>query len=221
MARLINESLQSIKDTIISNLVTANKSLQNKVEVLEEKVARLEAGLQAGLQYTRQNNLVISGISEIVKHDDLENIAIKIINKCNVPNEVEEGDLEACHRLSPRNSDVVCRLVNRKYVEFALNNRGKMKDLSDMDKQALGLPKENGQIYLNEHLTQHNSQLAFYCRRLKKNKLITNLSTKKGLVKIQGKFGGPNDDGITWLKIAHENDLRKLFPDLEGNIVLR
>ena len=220
LTTLINDSLQSIKDTIISNLVTANKSLQQKVEALEEKVVGLETELQASLQYTRQNNLLISGISEDIDHGALEEIAMKIINKCSAAYQVVEDDIEACHRLSARNSDVVCRLINRKGVEDALNNRSKMKNLNDVDKEALGLPKENGQIYLNEHLTRHNSQLAFFCRRLKKNEHISNLSTKKGVVKIQGQFGGPSDTTLTWRKIAHVNDLHKLFPDLDAKIVL-
>ena len=213
---LINESIKSIQDTIITNLVNSNKMLQEKVEVLEDKVVSLEAELHANNQYTRQNNLLISGIPEEVEHENLEKIAINIINKCNSELVVAETDVQGCHRISKKNKDVVCRITNKKYIEGTLYNRGKMKNLKDEDKTSLGLPSSTVAIYLNEHLSPYNAKLAFYCRRLRKNNLINNMSTKKGVIKIEGYFG-PNNE-MKWRSVGHLNDLHKWFPDLEDKI---
>ena len=79
---LINSSIKSIQDTVISNLVQLNKKLQEKVDMLEDKVVSLEAELHANNQYTRQNNLLISDIPEDVEHECLEKIAINIVGCC-------------------------------------------------------------------------------------------------------------------------------------------
>ena len=120
LTMLINESIQSVKDTIISNLTQANKDLFDKIQLLEEKVVSLESELQASNQYNRQNNLLISGIPEDVQHESLETISIGIINKCCSAIVVSPEEVQGCHRISQKNKDVVCRLVNKKYVEKTL-----------------------------------------------------------------------------------------------------
>ena len=205
--------MQSIKDTIIHQLVESNKFLQEKVASLEKRVVQLEIDHQTSAQYNRQNNLLISGIPPEVKHENLEEIAVNILNKCNAPDIVNKRDFAACHRISEKSDDVVCRLINRKDVEAALNNRGKLNNLTDQVKGELALPPATSKIYLNVHLTPYNSKLAFYCRRL-----ITNMSTKKGVIKILGHFGGPREH-LTWKQISHLDDLHKLFPDIEDKIV--
>ena len=215
LTAIINESIQSVKDTVISNLTKANKDLFEKVQVLEEKVVSLETELQASNQYNRQSNLLISGIPEDVPHESLEKISIDIINKCCSAIVISPEEVQGCHRISKKNKDVVCRLVNKKYVEQTLENRAKMNSLTEEDKNSLGLPNSTGKIFLNEHLSPYNAKLAFYCRRLKKNGLIHRMSTKKGIIRIEGNFG---DDELKWKTIGHLNDLHKLFENLEGKI---
>ena len=215
---LLNESIQSIKDTVISNLTKANKDLYSKIQVLEAKVVSLETDLQASMQYNRQNNLLISGIPEEVPHESLENISIGIINKCCSAIVVSPEEVQGCHRISRKNKDVVCRLVSKKYVEKTLENGVKIRDLSDGEKTEIGLPTSTATIFLNEHLSPYNSKLAFYCRRLKKNKFINRMSTKKGVVKIEG-FFGPDTDELQWKTIGHLNDLHIVIENLEEKIV--
>ena len=217
LTTLINESIQSVKDTIIANLTKANKDLFDKIKLLEDKVVSLESELQASNQYNRQNNLLISGIPEDVQHENLEAISIGIINKCCSAIVVSPEEVQGCHRISQKNIDVVCRLVNKKYVEKTLQNRVKMNNLSNDDKTNLGLPASTEKIFLNEHLSPYTSKLAFYCRRLKKNDLINRMSTKKGVIKIEGYFGS---EELQWKTIGHLNDLHKLFENLEGKIVI-
>ena len=81
LSKEITGSINSIKDTVIAQLLEANSKLQEKVENVEERVLVLEH--QASLQYSRQLNVVISGIPPEVEHKYLEQIAVKIFNKCN------------------------------------------------------------------------------------------------------------------------------------------
>ena len=103
------------------------------------------------------------------------------------------------------------------HVEKTLANRIKINNLSDDDKTLLGLPTRTDKIFLNEHLSPFNAKLAFYCRRLKKNNFINRMSTKKGIVKIEGYFGSAV---FSWKTIGHFNDLQNLFEDLEAKIVI-
>ena len=102
LTMLINESIQSVKDTIISNLTKANKDLFEKIQLLEEKVVSLESELQASNQYNRQNNLLISGIPEDVQHESLETISIGIINKCCSAIVASPEEVQGCQRISQK-----------------------------------------------------------------------------------------------------------------------
>ena len=104
-------------------------------------------------------------------------------------------------------------------MEKTLYNRVKLKDLSEGDKTELGVPANTGNIFLNEHLSPYNAKLAFYCRRLKKNNFINRMSTKKGVIKIEGYFG-PGTENLKWKTIGHLNDLHNAFENLEEKIVL-
>ena len=177
----IHASIQSIKDTVIQKLLESNQMLQNKVTTLEKQVLQLQIDHETSNQYNRQNNILISGTPSTVDHEDLENVAVKLLNKVNAPSIVNNRDFEACHRVSEKSNVVVCRLVNRKDVEQALSNRGKLKNLNPAD---IDLPPSTGGIYLNEHLTPYFSKLAFYCRRLKKKNCIKKCPQIKGSSKF-------------------------------------
>ena len=98
----------------------------------------------------------------------------------------------------------------QKDVEKTLENRMQINNYSKGD---LGLPPKTGKIYLNVHLTSYFSKLAFYCRKLKKNKFVNEISTKRGKLRIQLRtqsedFAAP---ALKWYNIDHINDLHVLF----------
>ena len=127
----IDNSIAAFRTTIIDNLVEANKNLQKRVDVLEGFVKQLVLDFQANLQYQRQNNIIISGIPPEVEHGDLEKAAVEIVNTC-CKNRVSTRDVQGCHRLSRTSKDVICRSVNKKPVEEALDN---WKNLRNLDKK--------------------------------------------------------------------------------------
>ena len=171
---IIQTNISELREAIIDNLVEANKALQLKVVQLEEVVERLTIEFQANLQYQRQNNIIISGIPPEVEHENLEKVAVEVVNTCS-QTQVNTGDVQGCHRLSRISTDVICRFTSKKPVEEALGNWHKLKNL---DKRRAGLPDSTGELYINTHLTPYNSKLAYHCRQLKKTNLI---KKRKGL----------------------------------------
>ena len=120
---------------------------------------------------------------------------------------ITSRDVVACHRISVSSTDVVVRMVDRKYVEKTLDNRMQINHCSKDD---LGLPPNTGKIYLNVHLTSYFSKLAFYCRKLKKNRFIHEISTMRGKLRIKLKT---QSEDSSWHNIGHINDLRVIFGD--------
>ena len=88
---------------------------------------------------------------------------------------------EACHRVSKKSSDVVCRLINRRAVEDTLRN---WKKLTKYDLAKLGLTTPAPELYVNWHLSPYRSTIAYYCRKLKRANKIEKMSTRKGNIKI-------------------------------------
>ena len=204
---LIDNSIAGLRASIIDNLVEANKNLQQRVNKLEGVVEQLTLDFQANLQYQRQNNIIISGIPPEVDHGDLEKAAVEIVNTC-AQNRVSTRDVQGCHRLSQKSTDVICRFVNKKPVEEALNNWKKIKDL---DRKKAGLPDATGDIYISSHLTPYNAKLAYHCRQLKRKKLLNKISTKKGVIRILV-TADENSGNLVWKTISSPKDILNIFP---------
>ena len=201
----LSAEIVNMKDVIIKNLQIDNERLRKKVDALEDKVIALEKNENLLEQYGRRNNLEITGIPDNVSHSDLENKVLDILNSIDV--KVTSVDIEACHRIgkSMKNSKrTIVRFVNRKFSKQALYNR---KRLAKIDKHSLGLSNTN--LFLNENLTIVNNRIAFHCRSLKRNGLITKTYTTDGIVHIA------KTESSKPQKILHLNELVEMFPDFQ------
>ena len=158
----VNESILSVKDSIITALRDDNKMLQINVEILEKKLAESEKSFNRLDQYNRRNNLEIQGIPSTADDEVLENKVIQIFECLNIP--LAKSDIEDCHRLGKSNpKNTIVRFVNRKSSYAALS---KKLDLRLIDKVNLGFPEAT--LFFNENLTPHNPKLAWKCRELKR-----------------------------------------------------
>ena len=87
---------------------------------MKKKQARWE-------QYSRRNNVKISGIPNSIPNEDLENTVVSIFKDSEV--EIDPKDIEGCHRLSLlRNSKgqdkrVIVKFVHRKHSETLLRDK--------------------------------------------------------------------------------------------------
>ena len=131
----IKDDIISLKDTVIKRLVEENARLNERVKTLEIEIYNSQ-------QYSRRNNIVLSGIPNHVDDASLEEKVIKIFKSIDV--EVHEKEIEACHRLPTSNEtrpkNTIVRFVNRKSCEEILRKR---KKFQHSDKTSLGFPESN------------------------------------------------------------------------------
>ena len=156
----MNESVMSIKDTIIDALKEDNAQLRNKVELLEKKLTEVESSCSKLEQYTRRNNIEIQGILPQIPDEKLEEKVIEVFGAMNI--EITNNDVEDCHGLDKSSKSTIARFVNRKYCYRILS---KKFETSKIEKSKLGF-ESNKKLYVSENLTPYNQHLAWTCREL-------------------------------------------------------
>ena len=67
----------------------------------------------------------------------------------------------------------------------------------------------NTKIFVNKNLTNYNHQLAFNCRKLKREKLISKTYSSNGIIHIVQIFGNKP------IKVFYQSKLDELFPDFD------
>ena len=87
----------NLKEIVIRNLQDENEKLRHRCEQLEKQCSKYESDHNALAQYGWRNNVVLSGIPELVSEDVLEESVISVLADIYVF--VESEDIETCHRL--------------------------------------------------------------------------------------------------------------------------
>ena len=194
----LKDKVIKLKDIIIKNLQDESKRLKTKVNVFENKINDLEIQNNNLDQYSRRNNIEISGIPQSVSDIQLEEKVIDILKVIDV--NITMNEIEACHRLGKKMKNVIVQVINRKHCLKALRNKRKLKSI---DKNAIGIPNAN--LFISENLTPANSKLEFNCGKLKRDSKIEKCYTINGIVHIA------KSDKL--MKIYHLKDLQELFPE--------
>ena len=154
----------------VRNLKAVIKDKDKKIEELERRVDDLE-------QYSRMDDLVISGLEtthrsyaritagdkegEEAPRGELHTFEQQVINFFNnkgIP--VYSTSIAACHTIPLRQnnkSNIIIRFVSRKHKIEMLKLAKKLKGTG---------------VYVNEHLTKRNAEIARQARILKKGKRI-------------------------------------------------
>ncbi|KAM3612810.1 uncharacterized protein V6R79_015011 [Siganus canaliculatus] len=173
--------------TQVQALVLANKEKDKKIAHLERRVDDLE-------QYTRLNDIIVSGLKikprsfagavsrseETEPRDDEltsveEQVTTFLISQ---GIEIDKSSIEACHPLPSKNKKdkstvVIMRFANRKH-KMNLLKQGRLL--------------KGTQVYLNEHLTKRNGEIARQARFLRKQQKIQSTWTSncKVFIKLNG-----------------------------------
>lgn len=201
-----NNKINELTDKI-DNLLYRLQDLEEKSKEFNQKQYILEKKVAANNQYTRINNIEISGIEEEIIQEDLQPTVIRILNQIDVP--VNFNDIEACHRLYKKPTDkgpakVIVRFFDRNYARTCHRNK---KNLSYIDKYHCGIKKDSN-IYIHENLCPTYKSIYETAYHLYKNEKIKNVWTFKGIVHIR------MNDSDEHHKIVHFNELYEYFPDL-------
>ena len=161
----LKDEIINLKEIVIRNLQDKNETLWCRCERLEERCSKYESDHNALTQYGQQNNVVLSGISESVSEDVLEESVISVLAVIEVF--VESEDTEVCHRFGKpdreKSQKTIVHLVNRKNYKKVLFNKKKLNSI-DCSKHNF---TQNTKIFSNENLTPMNESIAYNCRKLK------------------------------------------------------
>ena len=176
-------------------------------------MAFIESSHDALEQYSKRNNLVVSGIPDSAQDSELESTVTSIVSDTDV--NVESREVEECHRIGKSNNGskkTIIRFVNRKYCKKALLNRKQLERI-DLRKHHL---VSGTRIFINENLTVKNEHMAFNCKQLKKRSYILGTFTKNGTVYVEQK------ENSRPVAILNMNVLHDMFPNFydiskEGN----
>ena len=154
----------------VDRLVTANEKLNSELLIvrnvnqnLQNRIINLEKQQSKSEQYNRRNNVEISGISNEVSDQNLEQTVIGICKDSGI--EVNPLDIEGCHRLPlGRNATnitkrVIVKFVNRKHSEAMLQRK---KDINQKSK-----------VFVSHSLCPYYRFLWGKCKELQRKGCIT------------------------------------------------
>ena len=169
-----------MKNFIIQKLQDENAQLKGTIANLQHKVIILETATNPVEQYNQRNNIEISRNPYSIEDKNLEHSVIEVFEAADI--QISHNDIEDGHHIgkSEGNSKkAIVRLVNRKYCKQILYNR---RNFKNFDGSGIDMP--NTKKFVNENLTNSNHQLAFNCRNLKREKLISKTYSLNGIIHI-------------------------------------
>lgn len=194
----------------IQELKKLNMEKDKKIALLEKRVDDLE-------QYSRGNDIVISGLE--TRHRSYANVVATVdttterrrAEETEAERESLEGevahfleskgikinlnDIESCHTLPSKNKNtapvVIIRLLSRKIKQVILKQGKKLKGTD---------------VYIHEHLTKKNSDIARRARMLKKHKKIQATWTSNCKVYIKLNGSTPEESKVHVIRDINELD---------------
>ena len=179
-------------------LVTANEKLNSELLIvrnvnqnLQNRIINLEKQQSKSEQYNRRNNVEISGISNEVSDQNLEQTVIGICKDSGI--EVNPLDIEGCHRLPlGRNATnttkrVIVKFVNMKHSEAMLQHK---KDI-----------KQKSKVFVSHSLCPYHRFLWGKCKELQRKGRINQVFCLGAIVTVRITENSPA------IKILHEKDL--------------
>ncbi|KAJ8386339.1 hypothetical protein AAFF_G00174360 [Aldrovandia affinis] len=188
----------------VATLQTQVKGLEDQLKEKNEKFDKLEKRIDDIEQYSRIDDLIISGLKtkhrsfasvaaandvddpSLIETDSLEKQVVDFFKSKNMP--MESHYIGACHTLPRKDSPtpaIIVRFVNRKHKTGLLKQGFKLKGTD---------------VYVNEHLTKKNADIAKEARTLRKEKKIKATWTRncKVLIKLNG--ATPEDEEVKVIK---------------------
>ena len=200
------------------------KQLRSLNNEKDKKIAELESRIDDIEQYSRVDNVIISGFQpkyssysrvvsydqDVARHDvaaeeeqtSLEDQVVSFLQQKDIP--IDKSQISACHTLpssvktSPK--PIVVRFVSRKAKIDVLRNAKKLNNVEPGKE-----PKQKKlNVYINEHLTTKNSEIAKKARDLRRQKRIINTWTRNCKVFVKIKVN--DDEKVMMIKNINELD---------------
>ena len=190
----------------LAKLMESNEKLSSQFIVvkkvntlLEKRVTELQKSQAKAEQYSRRNNVEISGIRHEIPNNNLEDKVIDICMDADI--EIGHMNIEGCHQLPlSRNSAggtqrVIVKFVNRKHSE----------DMLRLQK----IINSRSKVFIFNSLCPYYRYLWGKCKELKRRGIFNQVFCLGAIATIKVSDNGP------LVKVCHENDL-KIYQD-DGN----
>ena len=206
-ASSMNNDILQIRRILIDNLIQENKHLHKRVRSIEDRMIKMERQINCTEQNNRKSNVEIEGIPSKIGHNDLKSIVARLLNHLSNSN-ITEGDIEAVHRINVKKQPqpTIVRMKRNLLDEIkSKEGRSKLKGIAEK----MGFDRGT-KIYVNDNLSPNMRNLAYNARILKRSKLIEDTWFANAAVRIR------LTPGASPVKVTHEEDLFKLFPNFQG-----
>ena len=206
--------IKCLKDAIVTDLQRYNAELKIILKEKDTKIGELENRVDDLEQYTRIDDLIISGLtvrhrsySRAVTHnndtesqnaafdDETESVEEQLLGFLGRQGiAINKSDISACHVLKTKDQTkkppIIIRLVNRKSKINILKNGRKLKGTN---------------VYINEHLSRKNANISALARQLKRRQRIHSTFTRNCKVFVKTN-GAPGVSRVVLIKDISELD---------------
>ena len=98
----LSDEILNLKNIVIKRLQEENEKLHDKYNKLGKRVIFLEKDINSLNQYGRRNNIVFTGMPDILQDDELEEAVKSILSDIDVNLDVD--DIEDWHRVGKSDS---------------------------------------------------------------------------------------------------------------------
>lgn len=198
----IVELVNSVVDGVLkglhekmSSLETANSSLLQENTALSKRVSVLEKQIEQGEQYSRRNNLRISGLMEDTEApENTDDIIMKMA--ADIGSDIQLADVDRSHRVGdPKKVRARPREIIVKFATYRSRQNFYKRRTSLKDKGYQG-------VFINEDLTKRRSSLLFEARQLYKSGQLKGAWSADGNILVKD-----NNDKIQ--RVSDVSDLDK------------
>ena len=176
--------------------------LNQKLRMLQEQLFEQDCRIIECEQYSRRENLIISGIPDSVTDDQLRDKIVDILADLDI--DVNYHDISTCHRLGRSNrgypARVIVRFTNRQIVHDCLAIKHTLKN----KRRRLGM-----NLRFFENLSKSNEECLRMCKWLKESNVIHDYFLRNGFVKAV------ETEGSKPFKIRHPDIIKNTFRDIE------
>lgn len=215
VGKIATQQMEILKLTQQVNMLQAQViGYEVKLKKKDEQIKELEKRLDDVEQSSRIDDVIISGLktrhraysnvaagnnaddTSPTETETLESQVIQFFDSMDIP--IHSNQISACHTL-PRiikNTPpaIIVRFVNRKDKAGLLQQGYKLKGTG---------------VFVNEHLTRKNGNIAYAARQLKKAKKIKATWTRNCKVFIRTNGATPEEERAVMVKEINELDLYK------------
>ncbi|XP_046666658.1 uncharacterized protein LOC124358401 [Homalodisca vitripennis] len=190
-----HEEIAQIKDLVnkqreeLTAWAKIAEDLRSENASLRRQVSSLEARMDEAEQYSRRNTLEIHGIP-VEKGENVVSLVKMVGRALDYP--VEDGMIDACHRLRTRDGSgkppgIVVKMVRRLDAEGLLQKRRVKRNLNTHDLGHTSRPADV--VYVNESLAPGRRKLLNAARQVKKDKAYTYLWIRGGKILMRKNAG--------------------------------